>query len=360
MTHGLVRGGISVTLGVDIDRRCRYPIERNNPTKFVAHDVSNIDPCVIRGAFSRPTVSLLVGCPPCQPFSTYSQGSRAGERARDWTLVETFAQLVRDTMPDLVSLENVPALRRQLVYRNLRNALRGYYVRDDVVDCSILGVPQTRRRLVLMASRFGPIEPLSNTGRIVTVREAIGHLPEIRAGETHSGDSMHVASRLSAINLSRIRASRPGGTWRDWPASLRARCHERDGGKTYPAVYGRMGWDAPAPTITTQFFGYGNGRFGHPEQDRAISLREAAILQTFPNNYEFVTKGERASFSWLGRVIGNAVPVTIGEAVARALVKNVLRWRPATEEERNSVGRARGCENAAMVRAAGAAVDGSA
>lgn len=136
MTHGLVRGGVSVKLGVDIDARCRYPIERNNPTTFLAHDVSVIDPCVIRHAFSESTVSLLVGCPPCQPFSTYSQGSRAGEHAGDWTLVEDFARLVRDVRPDLVSMENVPALRGQSVYRNLSTSLRGYYIRDDVVDCT--------------------------------------------------------------------------------------------------------------------------------------------------------------------------------------------------------------------------------
>jgi len=326
MTHGLVRGGISVTLGVDLDFECKYVIESNNPTRFMAHDVSVIDPNVILYAFEESTVSLLVGCPPCQPFSTYSQGGRAGTRANDWKLIEDFARLVGQVGPDLVSMENVPALRKQSVYDTLSNALKGYYTRDDIIDCSMLGVPQTRKRLVLMASRFGPVEPLEVSDRQVTVREAIGHLPKIAAGETHSDDSMHVSSRLSATNLARIKASWPGGTWRDWPERLRARCHARDGGKTYPSVYGRMNWDSPAPTITTQCFGYGNGRFGHPDQDRAISLREAAILQTFPDNYEFVREGERASFSRLGRLIGNAVPVSVGEAVAKALINNVSRW----------------------------------
>ena len=314
-----------MALGVDIDARCRYPIERNNTTKFLASDVSAIDANIVRKVYRESTVSLLVGCPPCQPFSTYSQGGRAGVRSKDWTLVEDFARLVRDIRPDLVSVENVPALRKQSVYNSLITVLSGYYIRDDIIDCSMLGVPQTRRRLVLMASRFGPVEPLEVTDRAVTVREAIGHLPRIGAGEAYPRDSMHVASKLSATNLARIRASRPGGTWRDWPEALRARCHARDRGKTYPSVYGRMDWDFPAPTITTQCFGYGNGRFGHPEQDRAISLREAAILQTFPDDYEFVKKGERARFARLGRLIGNAVPVTVGEAIARAFIKNVSR-----------------------------------
>ena len=299
MTHGLVRGGVSVALGVDIDARCRYPIERNNPTRFLASDVSVIDPSIVRYAYNESTVSLLVGCPPCQPFSTYSQGGKAGVRAKDWTLVEDFARLVREVKPDLVSVENVPALRKQSVYKSVSTALKGYYIRDDIIDCSMLGVPQTRQRLVLMASRFGPVDPLDIFDRPVTVREAIGHLPRICAGRAHSDDSIHVASQLSPINLARIRASRPGGTWRDWPEALRARCHARDGGKTYPSVYGRMDWDVPAPTITTQCFGYGNGRFGHPEQDRAISLREAAILQTFPDDYEFIMKGREQAFRGL-------------------------------------------------------------
>ena len=116
--------------------------------------------------------------------------------------------------------------------------------------------------------------------------------------------------------MKRIQASKPGGTWRDWAEPLRASCHLKDTGSTYPSVYGRMEWDDITPTITTQCFGYGNGRFGHPEQDRAISLREAAMLQTFPRSYEFVPDTEPVRFNKLGRLIGNAVPVRIGEVIS--------------------------------------------
>ncbi|MDB9494615.1 DNA cytosine methyltransferase [Spirulina major CS-329] len=131
--------------------------------------------------------------------------------------------------------------------------------------------------------------------------------------------------------MKRIRASKPGGTWRDWDEALLASCHRKDTGKTYPSVYGRMEWDKPAPTITTQCFGYGNGRFGHPEQDRAISLREAALLQTFPENYQFLPLGEEPKFYTVGRLIGNAVPVRIGEVLAHTFLKHldeygVIRW----------------------------------
>lgn len=157
----------------------------------------------------------------------------------------------------------------------------------------------------------------------MTVRQAIAHLPALAAGCCDPNDSLHTASSLSEINLYRIRASKPGGTWRDWDESLLAQCHRKQSGQTYPSVYGRMEWDAPSPTITTQCFGYGNGRFGHPEQDRAISLREAAILQTFPDDYCFLAPGEKTNFAKLGRLIGNAVPVRIGELVAQSLVSHL-------------------------------------
>jgi DNA (cytosine-5)-methyltransferase 1 len=127
----------------------------------------------------------------------------------------------------------------------------------------------------------------------------------------------------SELNMRRIVASKPGGTWRDWEPELRASCHTRESGSSYPSVYGRMEWDKVAPTITTQCFGYGNGRFGHPEQHRAISLREAAMLQTFPRTYQFIPDGEPVLFSRLGRLIGNAVPVRLGEVISTVLQQHI-------------------------------------
>lgn len=173
---------------------------------------------------------------------------------------------------------------------------------------------------MLLASKHGELTLSPSTARRPsTVRAAIAHLPPIVAGSSDSSDALHVACRLSAINMRRIRASVPGGTWRDWDESLRAKCHRKSSGETYPSVYGRMEWDRPAPTMTTQCFGFGNGRFGHPEQDRAISLREAALLQTFPGTYQFVEPGAPIRFNRLGRLIGNAVPVRLGEAIGRSI-----------------------------------------
>ena len=178
---------------------------------------------------------------------------------------------------------------------------------------------------MLLASRLGSkgLALAEELAPDLTVRQVIGALPPIQAGESHPDDELHMAPSLSALNLSRIKASRPGGTWRDWPSELQAACHQKSTGATYPSVYGRMEWDRPAPTITTQCFGYGNGRFGHPEQDRAISLREAAMLQTFPETYAFSPAGAPIKFNRMGRLIGNAVPVRLGEVIAKSLVKHV-------------------------------------
>ena len=159
------------------------------------------------------------------------------------------------------------------------------------------------------------------------VVDVIGKLPTLKAGEVDPNDPLHQSSSLSPLNLRRIRHSKPGGTWRDWPEELVAECHKKDSGKTYSGVYARMQWDKPAPTMTTQYFGFGNGRFGHPEQDRAISLREGAIFQGFPKDYKFVPPGAPVKKKELGRMIGNAVPVTLGEAIGRSLLRHVEECR---------------------------------
>ena len=330
LTAGLEAAGIDVRMGVDIDEDCRHPIVTNTRARFEAADVAALNPGTVGRALTGVDVTLLAGCAPCQPFSTYSRGAKreGGPRrgrggAEDWKLVERFGKIVEAVRPDLVTMENVPPLQAQPVFTALLQYLEGYSVDVRVVECSAIGLPQTRKRLVLMASRLGPITVPAFDRPRATVRTTIGDLPPIAAGETDPVDRLHRASRLSATNLERIRASRPGGTWRDWPDALRAACHAKSTGATYPSVYGRMEWDAPAPTVTTQCFGYGNGRFGHPEQDRAISLREAAMLQGFPRNYTFLPDGEPVSFARLGRLIGNAVPVTLGHAIGKALVDHV-------------------------------------
>ncbi len=325
LTHGLARGGVHVAAGIDNDPNCRYPFEANNSAEFLERDVSTLKAAEITPFYRGADITLLAGCAPCQPFSTYSRSGRNREYESQWPLVSSFGNLVKRIKPDLVTMENVPQLADHAVFQKLLKNLHDYFKWWEIVECASIGVPQTRKRLVLLASRFGAdsLKLINKSVGEATVRGVIGGLRPIKAGEKHPDDGLHRASSLSKLNLARIRASRPGGTWRDWPARLQAVCHRKATGATYPSVYGRMEWDRPAPTITTQCFGYGNGRFGHPEQDRAISLREAAMLQTFPESYAFTAADAPIEFNKLGRLIGNAVPVRLGEVIAQSLVNHV-------------------------------------
>lgn len=324
LTHGLQQAGIDVRLGIDVDPACEFPYRSNNKAQFVHRDVIQLSGTDIRRVWGDAKITLLAGCAPCQPFSTYSRASRKSKPNQKWDLVRAFARLVGESQPDLVTMENVSQLVRHKVFQEFLEGLSGYHIWYSVVDCSEYGVPQTRKRLVLMASKLGPISlAKQRLSRPVTVGQVIRRLPALNAGDVDGFDPIHHACHLSPLNLKRIQASKPGGSWRDWPEELLADCHRKASGETYPSVYGRMEWDSLAPTITTQCFGYGNGRFGHPEQDRAITLREAAMLQTFPRSYKFLPKDEKVIFYILGRLIGNAVPVKLAKSIGCEFIKHV-------------------------------------
>jgi DNA (cytosine-5)-methyltransferase 1 len=328
LTHGFMLEKLPVVAGIDLDPACRFPYEENNgQARFVERDISKVTVNEIKDLFGDADLTILAGCAPCQPFSTYAQRYESDGVNGRWGLLYHFARLAEGVMPDVITMENVPTVKKHKVFHDFKESLEklGYEVWADVVDSSLYGVPQMRRRMVLLASKHGKIEMIEPTTRKKpkTVKQAIGRLHHLGAGESAPGDKLHVASTLSPKNLMRIRYSRPGGTWRDWPEHLIATCHRKDTGKTYPGVYARMEWDKPAPTMTTQCYGFGNGRFGHPDQDRAISLREAAILQSFPRNYQFIPKHGEVSFKVLGRLIGNAVPVGLGRAIARSIIEHI-------------------------------------
>lgn len=338
LTRGLEAAGVNVVLGVDIDPECAFPYNSNNKAKFLQKSVEELSLADLEPVLQGKALTLLAGCAPCQPFSKYQRGKIDSSDDR-WNLLSHFGRLVREMKPDIVTMENVPRLANEDVFQNFVRALKkeGFHVSHSVVNCTDYGVPQSRQRLVLLASKLGPIEldkPKIAARRHRTVRDAIIGLPRLKAGEADPKDPMHQACELSALNLKRIKASKPGGTWRDWSDELVADCHRKPTGQTYPSVYGRMEWDAPAPTMTTQFYGFGNGRFGHPEQNRAISLREGAILQSFPRGYKFVPPGKPVHRKSVGRLIGNAVPVNLGKAIGEtvcrhAVANNTTKKRPA-------------------------------
>lgn len=326
LSYGMQRAGVNIVAGIDVDPACRYPFETSVSSPFHERDITDLSAEFVASLFPKTGSRVLAGCAPCQPFSTYTNGRATGNGR--WLLLDKFGDLAAELKPEVVTMENVPRLTARPVFERFLSVLReaGYHCTYRIVRCAAYGVPQTRSRLVLLASRLGSIElvaPTHTDSRVVTVRDTIGHLESIPAGGVGKSDPLHKARGLSSKNLRRIREAKAGGTWRDWDKSLRAPCHTRPSGRTYPGVYGRMEWDRPAPTITTQFPGFGNGRFGHPEQDRAISLREGALLQTFPADYSFVPEGTAVKIKPVARLIGNAVPVQLGEAIGRSIVDHL-------------------------------------
>jgi DNA (cytosine-5)-methyltransferase 1 len=329
LSHGLQLAGLRIVAGIDNEESCRYAYETNNHAPFLAKDITAVSPEEIEALFPDLHVRILVGCAPCQPFSKYTKRYRKdGHMDNKWQLLYSFGHLAGVVLPDIVSMENVPELAREQVFQDFVDTLQihGYSVYHDVVYCPDYGVPQHRKRLVLLASLHGEIVLIPSTHdpeHYRTVRQSIEWLPHVADGERDSNDIMHRASGLSEINRRRIRHSVPKGTWRDWPLDLQLTCHKKASGRSYPSVYGRMHWDEPSPTITTQFYGLGNGRFGPPEQDRALSLREGAILQSFPSDYAFAQDTQHVNMRRIGTQIGNAVPVELGHAIGRSIIQHL-------------------------------------
>lgn len=327
LSYGLMQSGIRIGGGIDLDPSCRHAFEKNTGSIFIEHDVAKVDPSLIQDLFGGTKYRVLAACAPCQPFSGYTTRLKGTDQR--WQLLVDFLKLANIIRPEIITVENVPRLTHLPLWASFVQTLRslGYSVDWKIVDAAKYGVPQNRNRLVLLASKLGKISvPDGASSSVKTVRWAIGDLPEVPAGQAIGCDPLHRARALTPINLARIRASRQAGTWRDWPAELRVDCHRIGSGRTYPSVYGRMSWDKPAPTITTQFYGYGNGRFGHPEQDRAITLREGAILQSFPEDFQFFASIDKINFREIGRLIGNAVPPILAQSIGNQIIHHVTSW----------------------------------
>jgi len=328
LTNGLKKAGISVKAGIDFDKSCKFAYEANNDAEFIGEDIAKISGHDLRKIWGKNKVKILVGCAPCQPFSTHSNKVKDKEEGDKWNLLNEYLRLVEDTKPLILSMENVPNLANKDVFGNFVLKLKelGYYVNYKNVFCPDYGIPQKRRRLVLLASKLGDISllpPTHNKETYLTVKDVIGNLPPIESGERDGSDYLHFTSKLSEINLRRIKSSVPNGTWEDWDDDLKLKCHKKQTGKTYKSVYGRMSWAEPSPTITTQFYNYGTGRFGHPEQNRALTVREASILQTFPKDYKFEENESDIYITRLGTHIGNAVPVQLGYIIGKSIKEHL-------------------------------------
>lgn len=217
LTAGLQKSGIKVKAGYDIEQSCRYAYEKNNNSKFINKDVSDVTGTELKSWFSKNTIKLLAGCAPCQPFSSYNQG-RDTTLDKKWPLLYHFSRLITELSPELVTMENVPDVIKHKVYHDFISDLldQGYIVYSQEVACIDYGIPQTRKRHVVLASKIGKVNLIEPTHKkAVTVAETIKNLEYLEAGQTSKIDSLHTASTLTDINLERIRASKPGGTWRD-------------------------------------------------------------------------------------------------------------------------------------------------
>lgn len=330
LTCGLKKAGLNVVAGFDSDETCKYAYEYNNKAKFICADISEMDSNEIGKFYNKNDIKILVGCAPCQTFSKQTNKYKNRVNDKKWTLLNYFTKHINKVKPDIISMENVPELTKFDIFEDFKNNLieKGYEVSYQIVNCSEYGLPQKRKRLVLLASKLGKIELIKPNPRKKkrTVEDVLKDLPHIEAGQIDEKDPLHRCPKLSEINIKRIKQSRQGGTWHDWDKSLLPECYKKPTGATYSSVYGRMSWNAPSPTMTTQFYIYGTGRYGHPEQNRALSLREGAILQTFPRNYKFVKAGETITYKVLGRQIGNAVPVDLGKIIGESIKKHLKEY----------------------------------
>ena len=329
---GFRNAGMDIVFALDCDPDSQRTFQINFPSvHFELSDIRKTPISYVRSLTTaqRPNPILFCGCAPCQPFTKQNTTQPTQGKDDRIPLLNHFAKFVKSCKPDIVFVENVPGLQRLDHHtqpfggflQSLETA--GYQFAYKPVPLMKYGVPQSRRRLVLLASRHGPISlppetngPGTTSMSYETVRSWIEDLPPIAAGEKHAAVSNHYAANLSERNLERIRATPEGGGHRDWPKRLRLACHERFNG--YSDVYGRMSWDRPASGLTTRCISYSNGRFGHPEQDRAISVREAACLQTFPRDFVF-----EGNLSSMARQIGNAVPVRLATIIGKHVITHL-------------------------------------
>ena len=331
LSYGMKSNGLKILEGFDLDATCKYAYETNNDATFVYKDIRTVTKDDVLPLYSPKAIRVLAGCAPCQPFSSYAYKNKKKD-VNKYNLLYEFGRLVKEIHPDIVTMENVPSIVSFKLKPVLSDFIKvlleeKYHVTYQVVYCPDYGIPQTRKRLVLLASQLGEIKlipPTHNKTNYVTVQDVIRDLPPLNAGDSCPKDSLHRCRALSSLNLQRMYATPYGGSWKDWPEHLRLKCHKKEGGKSFGSVYGRMVWEEPAPTMTTLCTGIGNGRFGHPEQNRAISAREAALFQTFPSSYRFFQNEQEVSLTKASRYIGNAVPPRLGEIIAES-IKNHIR-----------------------------------
>lgn len=329
MTCGLTQGGINVIAGIDNDPACEETYVKNNPSsQFILADVFELKERDLEKQLSlkkRDDDLVLIGCSPCQYWSIIQTDKTRSQKSKN--LLMEFKRFVDYFEPGYVLVENVPGILTKKDKSGLDKFVadlekKGYAVHYDTINMSDYGVPQSRRRFSLLASRLHetPIFPAKKRGRKLTVRDVLGKehgFAQVGAGHRDETNFMHSVAALTDRNLQRLKMTRKnGGSWLDWANDPKLK-RKKYTGSEFVDNYGRLSWDKPAPTITTKFISISNGRFAHPEEHRGISVREGATLQTFPRSYWF----PKHSLGAAAKIIGNAVPPIFARRLAETIVK---------------------------------------
>lgn len=331
MTYGLSQAGIDVLAGIDIDINCKETYELNNPnSKFIHADIHNLsvkDISRMIGIKKNDNSLIFIGCSPCQYWTKINTNKEKSEKSKN--LLEDFQRFISHFKPGYIIVENVPGLYNKKDKNALSPFLKflkknGYSYNHGLINANHYGVPQHRIRYLLLSTRLTDdiILPQREYDDTLIVRNFIGienGFPTVEPGHKDKTDFRHTVASLSEKNKKRIEITPPNGgtreSWKDVPELQIDAYHGND--NIFKDVYGRMYWDKPAPTITTKFNSLSNGRFGHPDEDRAISLREGATLQTFPKPYIF-TKDNMAVTA---RHIGNAVPPELAKRIGTTIIE---------------------------------------
>lgn len=322
---GLQKAGIEVLRGIDFDPTCQEVYDVNiGPNKFLNSDITKLNPQDVFQdlKISKKDKILFSACAPCQPFSRHVKDSRGDKRK---SLLLHFFNFVKELKPDYIFIENVPGVQnvsKGNIFKKFTRSLEkeGYQYKYEIINFADYGIPQNRQRMVLIASKDGKLTfPKPTHGKkpglkpFVTVRQAIAKFPPIEAGEKSKLNG-HIARSLTDKNLERIRQTpQDGGDRSSWPKRLLLECHKKS--KGHQDVYGRMFWDKPSPALTCKCTSISNGRYGHPEQDRAITPREAAAIQTFPASFRLI-----GGVDAMSRHIGNAVPVQLAKIFGKSFL----------------------------------------
>lgn len=333
MSFGVQEAGIQILAGIDFDENCRETYEANiKGAEFIHADVFDLKEQELEDKLSlnkNDDNLVLIGCSPCQFWSIINTDKTKSARSKN--LLVEFSRFVKYFRPGYVVVENVPGVLRRKEESGLNEFIvwlknNGYEnPHFKVHNVNDYGVPQNRKRFTLIASRISKEEimPLELQGKKVVVKDVLGEdkgFPKIKAGHKDNTDFLHSVPSISEINKKRLKKVKKDGGNRLGFANdpeLQLNCFiGRD--DSFKDTFGRLWWDRPAPTITTKFFSISNGRFVHPEEDRALSIREGATLQSFPFTYKF--KG--TSIANIARMIGNAVPPKYATALGKAIIQN--------------------------------------